>query len=324
MRLPSSDYAAGPASIPPWPSSYSFFNTLRLFGESGGDGTGDWSSLIGIVTAIVGNILISIALNTQRYAHIKLNSQYAERQRLLRRAQRRAERTASAGYGTQPSSKTKERARQHVRNGSRVSGDGEVNDTLGRYRDEEEESEQEPLLASLAHSDTSERRSENDVEENEGPEDVAHKSYLRSPWWWAGIVMMTIGEAGNFLAYGFAPASIVSPLGVVALISNCIIAPFFLKEKFRRRDLFGVLIAVGGAVTVVLSASDSNPKLGPDEIWHLITTWEFETYLGITIGVIIALMWTSANYGGKSIFVDLGLVGLFGKLFFVRNQASRS
>ena len=29
---------------------------------------------------------------------------------------------------------------------------------------------------------------------------------------------MTIGEAGNFLAYGFAPASIVSPLGVVALV----------------------------------------------------------------------------------------------------------
>lgn len=188
-----------------------------------------------------------------------------------------------------------------------------MNGTRGRYRDEEEESEHGPLLASSIHSENSERHSEIDGEDTEVPEDVAHKSYLRSPWWWAGIVMMTIGEAGNFLAYGFAPASIVSPLGVVALISNCIIAPFFLKEKFRRRDLFGVLIAVGGAVTVVLSASDSNPKLGPEEIWHLITTWEFETYLGITIGVIMALMWTSAKYGGKSIFVDLGLVGLFGK-----------
>jgi len=128
--------------------------------------------------------------------------------------------------------------------------------------------------------------------------------------------MMTVGEAGNFLAYGFAPASIVSPLGVVALISNCIIAPFVLKEPFRKRDGVGVFIAVTGAVTVVLSASDNNPKLGPGEIWKLIGTWEFETYLGITVAVIIGLMAASNKYGGKSIFIDLGLVGLFGECKF--------
>jgi len=124
---------------------------------------------------------------------------------------------------------------------------------------------------------------------------------------------MTIGEAGNFLAYGFAPASIVSPLGVVALISNCIIAPFMLKEPFRARDALGVVIAVGGAVTVVLSASDNNPKLGPDEIWQLIARWEFETYFGITLALIITLMVLSNRYGDKSILIDLGLVGLFGR-----------
>lgn len=124
---------------------------------------------------------------------------------------------------------------------------------------------------------------------------------------------MTTGEAGNFLAYGFAPASIVSPLGVVALISNCIIAPFMLKEPFRKRDALGVIIAVGGAVTVVLSASDNNPKLGPDEIWDLIRRWEFETYLGITCAVIAALMVASNRFGDRNILIDLGLVGLFGE-----------
>jgi hypothetical protein len=316
MRLPSPDYAAGPALISSPASPYGLLDPFRSGGKNKGDTSGDWSSLIGIVTAIIGNILISIALNTQRYAHIKLNNQYAERQRLLRQAQRRAERTASGGYGTQQASTSKERARQDALSGHRELQNSQSNGTHEPYRDEDEEglSENEPLLSLSIHSENSERPSEVDLEEIEIPEDIKQKSYLRSPWWWAGIILMTIGEAGNFLAYGFAPASIVSPLGVVALISNCIIAPFFLKERFRRRDLFGVLIAVGGAVTVVLSASDSNPKLGPDEIWDLITTWEFETYLGITVGVIIALMWTSSKYGGKSIFVDLGLVGLFGKI----------
>jgi drug/metabolite transporter (DMT)-like permease len=126
---------------------------------------------------------------------------------------------------------------------------------------------------------------------------------------------MVLGETGNFLAYGFAPASIVSPLGVVALISNCIIAPCLLKEKFRQQDLWGVLVAIAGAVVVVLSASSSEEKIGPGEIWMMITRWEFELYLGLTTALIIALMWASFSYGSRSILIDVGLVALFGKRY---------
>lgn len=123
---------------------------------------------------------------------------------------------------------------------------------------------------------------------------------------------MTVGEAGNFLAYAFAPASIVSPLGVVALISNCVIAPIMLKETFRMRDFWGVIIAVGGAVTVVLSAKQEERKLGPQEIWGAITTTAFEVYMAVTVIMIGVLIWASPRFGNKTILVDLGLVGLFG------------
>jgi hypothetical protein len=271
-----------------------------------------WSSLIGIITAICGNILISIALNTQRYAHIKLNQQWAERRRLLKRAERR--RDTARVYGVQPAA-IKERERLKQMNTTEDVGSrrykGIAREPIG-----DQAAEREPLLSSF-RSDNEEDDAINEEDQECDleikAEKEAQKSYLRSPYWWAGIVMMSIGEAGNFLAYGFAPASIVSPLGVVAIISNCIIAPFFMKERFRWRDLLGVLIAVAGAATVVLSASDNNPKLGPEEIWALITRWEFVTYLGITLLVIICLMLASNKYGGKSIFIDLGLVGLFGK-----------
>ena len=39
--------------------------------------------------------------------------------------------------------------------------------------------------------------------------------YTRYPLWWCGFVCMGCGELGNFLAYGMAPASLVSPLGAV-------------------------------------------------------------------------------------------------------------
>ena len=39
--------------------------------------------------------------------------------------------------------------------------------------------------------------------------------YTKFPQWWAGFFCMGFGELGNFLAYGMAPASLVSPLGAV-------------------------------------------------------------------------------------------------------------
>lgn len=111
---------------------------------------------------------------------------------------------------------------------------------------------------------------------------------------------------------GFAPASIVSPLGVVALISNCVFAPVLLKEPFRSRDALGVLVSVAGAVVVVWSAEKEEIRLGPDEILGAISQTAFEVYFGITSAMILTLMYISTRYGHKTIMIDLGLVALLG------------
>ena len=258
----------------------------------------EWSSLIGIVTAIIGNILISFALNIQRYAHIRLGQEQDENNERLHTGLTKA---GQKSYGTQQSKIAEERAQLNLnasvedeRNG--VDSNGNSNGTSAR----------EGSFHSHSSSDST-------IKPNEKAEyQEDRKSYLKSPYWWAGIILMICGEAGNFIAYGFAPASIVSPLGVVALVSNCIIAPLLLKERFRQRDLWGVLIAIAGAVTIVLSAKNSETKMGPDDIWAAITRWEFETYLGITAALMVVLMWASGSYGEKTILIDLGLVGLFG------------
>ncbi|KAF2171027.1 hypothetical protein M409DRAFT_19000 [Zasmidium cellare ATCC 36951] len=264
--------------------------------QDGSKGSRDgWSSLIGVITAICGNILISFALNTQRYAHMRLSRDREQRLQEKRKAAKRRH----ASYGTQQEQIAEERARKNAK-GEESNGypeqSGETEPLMGR---------EDSRKGSGAGSDNTARPEDKDDEEKE-------KSYLKSPIWWLGITLMVLGEIGNFLAYGFAPASIVSPLGVVALVSNCIIAPLLLGEQFRWRDGLGVIIAIGGCVTVVLSASASNPKLTPDAIWELVTTWEFETYLGITLFLIVVLLVLSNKYGHKTILIDLGLVGLFG------------
>lgn len=122
-------------------------------------------------------------------------------------------------------------------------------------RSEEEELEHQKLIMAMAQEQTK----------------GGDSDYLKSKLWWLGISMMVLGEVGNFVgmcilywgtslntlcvAYGFAPASTIAPLGTATLVSNVILAPLMLKEAFRKRDLLGVVLAVTGAAMVVLSSN---------------------------------------------------------------------
>lgn len=289
---------------PPWPSlrDTDDWASSATNGSSGSDGghrepgekLQEWSSLIGIVTAIVGNVLIALALNVQRYAHIQLHKERHRIRRRAREALKQAHGAPQTGtYGT-------------IVNGSGGNGyeNGHANGEQDGGRLEARDSD--PLMESYHSGDSNDSDSQD--------EDKAASTYLKSPYWWLGQVLITLGEMGNFLAYGFAPASIVSPLGVVALVSNCIIAPAMFHERFRVRDFWGVVIAVGGVVTVVLSAKQEETKLNPHDVWDAITSTAFEIYLGVTVLLIVILMWASTKYGRRTILIDLGLVGLFGLL----------
>ena len=271
---------------------------IRVLDNSKDDSPTGWHSIIGIVTAICGNIIISFALNTQRYAHIRLSREKDAQQEKQKNGKARVGNKDT--YGTAQESAAAVRLRKSL-NGHQNGKKDDAND------------EAAPLLDGRDTRDNGQNTSRSEQDDGEPHE----KSYLKSPYWWLGITLMVIGEGGNFLAYGFAPASIVSPLGVVALVSNCLIAPLMLHESFRWRDGLGVIIAVAGCVTVVLSASGSNPRLDAEQIWELISTWEFKTYFGITVFLIVVLMAASNKYGGRSILIDLGLVGLFGRFTIV-------
>eukprot|EP00961_Rhodomonas_salina_P079862 1073469-Rhodomonas_salina.1 len=65
---------------------------------------------------------------------------------------------------------------------------------------------------------------------------------------------MAIGEVGNFLAYGMAPASLVSPLGAVAVVSNAVLSRVVLKEDLSYRKIAGVVVAIGGSILIAVSA----------------------------------------------------------------------
>jgi len=136
---------------------------------------------------------------------------------------------------------------------------------------------------------------------------------------------MNVGEMGNFISYAFAPASIVAPLGTFALIANCFFSPLMLKEKFRKRDLFGIALAILGAVTVVLSANPSDIRFDLDGLLHALAQRAFIILASLyAVGAVILVALSSREIGQTYVFVDVGICALFGGFTVLSTKAFSS
>ncbi|WFD29553.1 hypothetical protein MSPP1_000562 [Malassezia sp. CBS 17886] len=213
---------------------------------------------IGIVVAVGSNMLISLALNCQKLAHMQLH-------------------TAAASPASPPP-------------------------LAPRARGTDERS---PLLAAGG------RGAAGDVYQAPPPLTPA---YLRSKLWWTGFALMTLGESGNFLSYGFAPASLVAPLGAVSLLSNVVTAPMLLHETLAASDVVGVALAVAGAITVVSAAGPSTaPPFTPHELWAALERPAFVAYTCVMLALGLALVALCATrVGAHSVLAHVAVCAVFG------------
>lgn len=156
-------------------------------------------------------------------------------------------------------------------------------------------------------------------------EEGTESDYLRSKIWWSGFILMNIGETGNFISYAFAPASVVAPLGTFALIANCFFAPLILNERFRMHDLAGILCAMIGAITVVLSTPSSDegpPPLTPDALIAAISQRSFVVFTIIyLVGAMVLAGLSESGFGRRIVVVDVGLCAIFGGFTVLATKA---
>lgn len=71
------------------------------------------------------------------------------------------------------------------------------------------------------------------------------KPYYTSVMWWCGVVLMGVGELGNFAAYGFAPASLIAPLGCVSVIGECDLFSLIHCQWVRQKERLHPLGTIG-------------------------------------------------------------------------------
>ena len=131
---------------------------------------------------------------------------------------------------------------------------------------------------------------------------------------WLAIIGLTVGEAGNFAAFGLASPTVISPLGAVAVIANALIAFFILKEEFRWRNAIGLFLTVCGSVIVVLNAPPAIADLTVESFLALIFALPASVYFVVIIPTIILLALFEPALAPNYLLVDVTLCSLLGSI----------
>jgi len=115
--------------------------------------------------------------------------------------------------------------------------------------------------------------------------------FVKLPVWWMGIILMATGELGNFMAYGWAPATMVAPLGAVNIVVNAFISRVWLKQTIPRRAILGMFLAILGSVDIALTAPEADdgnitlPALANDMKSPVFIVWGCFLLIGAIVFV---------------------------------------
>ncbi|KAL2973177.1 hypothetical protein AAZX31_14G032800 [Glycine max] len=139
--------------------------------------------------------------------------------------------------------------------------------------------------------------------------------YLLEPLWWVGMITMIAGEVANFVAYAFAPAVLVTPLGALSIIVSAVLADIILKEKLHNLGILGCIMCIAGSIIIFIHAPKEQPITSVLEIWNMATQPAFLAYVGSVIVLVFILVFHFApRCGHTNVLVFTGICSLMGSL----------
>ncbi|KAL4559129.1 hypothetical protein LXL04_031263 [Taraxacum kok-saghyz] len=139
--------------------------------------------------------------------------------------------------------------------------------------------------------------------------------YLLEPLWWIGMLTMVVGEFANFVAYIYAPAVLVTPLGALSIIVSAVLAHFLLNEKLRKVGILGCVLCIMGSTVIVLHAPAEHAINSVEEIWDLATQPTFLLYTASAIAVVLVLvLYCEPRYGHTNMMVYIGVCSINGSI----------
>ncbi|CAF0907946.1 unnamed protein product [Brachionus calyciflorus] len=137
--------------------------------------------------------------------------------------------------------------------------------------------------------------------------------YLKEWLWWSGFLTMAVGELCNFAAYGFVPATLVTPLGALSVLISAVMSAYFLDEKLNLIGKVGCILTAIGSTVMVIHA----PKEGEvNSVKELVDRIQDKEFISFTILCIIALVflifYMAPKYGNTNVFIYILICSILG------------
>lgn len=139
--------------------------------------------------------------------------------------------------------------------------------------------------------------------------------YLREWMWWAGMILMTVGEFVNFAAYAFAPATLVTPLGALSVIVSAILSARVLKERLNILGKVGCVLCVLGSTIMVIHSPKEQEVHDVEDLMVKMKEPGFIIY-GVAIVLVSGVMmaYFAPRYGQKNVLVYVTICATLGSL----------
>ncbi|GAB5584135.1 NIPA-like protein 2 isoform X1 [Prionailurus iriomotensis] len=175
------------------------------------------------------------------------------------------------------------------------------------------------------------------------------RPYFKSMLWWAGAVLMAVGEMGNFAAYGFAPITLIAPLGCVSvtgifssLITNVsttgndnfgslstsiqleLIEPgstLNVSTCLKLDDLLGMTLGFAGTYLLVNFAPNRTQSISARTVQYYFVGWQFLIYVIFEILIFCTLLYFHKRKAMKHMVILLSLVALLASLTVISVKA---
>ncbi|XP_067663593.1 magnesium transporter NIPA2-like isoform X1 [Haliotis asinina] len=137
--------------------------------------------------------------------------------------------------------------------------------------------------------------------------------YLKEWMWWAGMILMIVGEFANFAAYAFAPATLVTPLGALSVLISAVLASRVLKEHLNLLGKVGCLLCILGS-TVMVIHSPKEQEVGSMEALKekLIEPMFIVFGVVVILAACIGIFYFAPRYGNKNPLVYITICSVLG------------
>ncbi|KAK8028453.1 hypothetical protein PG991_005509 [Apiospora marii] len=158
---------------------------------------------------------------------------------------------------------------------------------------------------------------------NEKYEEAAGEGYgyLKNFHWWAGMILMIIGEICNFVAYAFTDAILVTPLGALSVVITTVLSAIFLKERLSMVGKVACFLCIVGSVVIVMNAPEESSVANIQEMQHYVIAPGFLSYAGvILVGSAITAFVAGPRWGKKNMLVYISICSWVGGLSVVATQ----